>query len=125
VARTRILIAAAVAVAYVVVAVGSSLLNISANSDHLSVNLSFNQLTNWLIAIVGLLIAIGLCGRYAWAWWLGLAASAFQLYRLVSRVWAQNSLNHLPGTHVFLLFGLLFAFLLLLISPKAMASCNR
>jgi len=125
VARTRIVLAAFVAVVYLAVTVGNAILHISGNGSHLSLNINFNQLANWLIAIVSIMVAIGLCGRYAWAWWLGLAAGGFQLFRLVRRVLAQNSMAYLPSTHVFLLFGLLLIFLLLLISPKAMASCNR
>ena len=124
-ARTRIILAAVTAVVYVAAEVGNSLLNLAGNASHVSIQISLNQPVMWLIALCGLLIAVGLLGRYAWAWWLGLAASAFQLYRLGSRVINQYSLSHLPGMHVVLLFSLLVIFLLLLISPKAMASCHR
>jgi len=123
--RTRIILAAVTAVVYVAAVVGNSLLNLAGNANHLSININFNQPTLWLIALLGLLIAFGLLGRYAWAWWLGMAVCVFQLYRLVNRMVSHYSLSHLPGLHVFLLFGLLVIFLLLLISPKAMASCHR
>ncbi|MDE2427118.1 MAG: hypothetical protein KGM99_00215 [Burkholderiales bacterium] len=124
-ARPRIIIAALIAIVYVALVVGMSLIHFANTGNYLNLRLNIAQLSNWIIAIIGLLLAWGLWQRYAWAWWGGVAAAGFQLYRTVSWIVTHYSFSHLPGMHLLAITALLVAFLVLLLSPKAMASCNR
>ncbi|CAL95237.1 hypothetical membrane protein [Azoarcus olearius] len=118
-------LAALVAVVYVLLVLGGSLVRIALTGDFFSLRLNFVQPVTWLVCILGLLIAWGLWRCYAWAWWLGLGAVCFQLYRFGSWVVANYSLSHLPGSNVLLALFLLLVFLLLLLLPGTRAACSR
>jgi benzodiazapine receptor len=123
--RNRVRAASLVAVAYFALLVAGTLLHFAGGGEGVGLRVSFSQPVTWLTAVIAAVIAWGLWQRYAWAWWLGLAAAGFQLFRLGSWLIDHFSFSRPPGWRTLLVFGLLVAFLLLLLSPKARASCNR
>lgn len=116
---------ALVAVVYVVLVLGASLLRVTLTGDFFSFRLNFVQPITWLVCILGLVIAWGVWRSYAWAWWLGLAAAGFQLYRFGSWLLANYSLSYLPGPNALLPLLLLLGFLVLLLLPGTRAACSR
>ncbi len=102
-----------------------SLLNIGLSEAAISVRLNLVRPITWLIVILSMLIAWGLGKRYAWAWWLGVIGAGVQLGRIAWWVAQRHSLAHLPGTGVWLLAGMLLAFLALLLLPAVRRACGR
>lgn len=78
----------------------------------------------WVAILVAAVVAWGLAKRYAWAWWLGAAAAAFQLFRLVSW-YVQGPIGRVPGTLTLLAFASLVLLLVLLAQRKVRTACNR
>src|SRR5262245_1667054 len=37
----------------------------------------------WVVLLIALLVMVGLFGRRAWAWWLGVAAAGYGVFRIV------------------------------------------
>lgn len=123
--RSRVRAASLVAVAYLALLVVGTLVHFAGSGGGAALRLSFSQPVTWLTAAVAVVIAWGLWQRYAWAWWLGIAAAGYQLFRLGGWLVDHFSFSRPPGWRVMLVFGLLVAFLVLLLSPKARVSCNR
>ena len=76
-----------------------------------------------LVFAIALLVAIGVWTRYAWAWWAGLAAAAFQMYRITFAYWHAGRIPH--AFAVLLALALLLAYLVLVLQRKARLACNR
>lgn len=78
----------------------------------------------WIAFVIAALVAWGLLKRYAWAWWLGAIAAAFQLFRIVSW-YVQGPIGRVPGTYTLLAFGLLTLLLVLLVQRRVRTACTR
>lgn len=79
----------------------------------------------WIVLVIALLLLFGLWRRQAWAWWLGVAAAAFGLFRIVS-AWMQGpGFGRVPGAWTLIALGLLVAILLLLAPRSARLAANR
>ena len=102
-----------------------SLLNIGLSEAAISVRLNLVRPITWLIVILSMVVAWGLGKRYAWAWWLGVAGALVQLGRIVWWAAQRHSLAHLPGTGVWLVAGILLAFLVVLLLPPVRRACAR
>ncbi|NML48594.1 hypothetical protein HHL11_32930 [Ramlibacter sp. G-1-2-2] len=76
-----------------------------------------------LVFAIALLVGIGVWARYAWAWWVGLAAAVFQIYRITIGYWHAGRIPH--AFAVLLALALLIAFLVLVLQRKARLACNR
>ncbi|AEG92017.1 hypothetical protein [Ramlibacter tataouinensis] len=122
---TAIRLAALVAVAYALLLLSGGLIGVAGGGSRLSLSVSLAQPVTWLMALLSLLIAWALWSRYAWGWWLGLAAALFQLWRIVSAIIARPGYPQLPSPGTLLVLGLLVAFLILLFLPRARAACSR
>lgn len=122
---TSIRIAALVALAYGLWVLVGGPIHVGAGSEALTMRLSLANPIAWLIGLVALLIAWALWMRYAWGWWLGLAAALFQGWRIVYPMFAGAGAPRLPGTTTLLVLALLVIFLVLLFMPKARAACSR
>jgi translocator protein len=118
-------VASVIAVTYVVVALGSALLHFSSGGHAYTIRFNTTHLILWLEAILAIIIAYGLWQRYSWAWWLGIGAAAWQLFRLGSRIFKHFSLSHPPGAITLFIAALLIGFLVLLFQSKTRTSCNR
>ena len=94
------------------------------SADALTMRLSFTQPIAWLVGLVAVVLGVALWMRQAWAWWLGLAAALVQAGRILYPMVAQGTLR-LPSAATLLVLALITAFLVLLLLPKARASCDR
>ena len=79
----------------------------------------------WIVLLVTVLVAYGLFRRCAWAWWLGLAAALYQLFRIASAYLQGPSAGRVPATPVLVSLVLLLVFVLLLLPRKARLAANR
>lgn len=86
---------------------------------------SLSQPTMWIALLVAALVTFGLWKRYAWAWWLGVAAAAYQIFRIVSAHVQARGLAQLPGTPTLIALALLLLLLVLLLPRRARLGCNR
>jgi benzodiazapine receptor len=86
---------------------------------------SLSRPTVWIALLVAALVAFGLWKRYAWAWWLGVGAAAYQVFR-ITMAWGQGrGFGHLPGFATLLALALLLLLLVLLLPRKARLGCSR
>jgi uncharacterized membrane protein (DUF2068 family) len=79
----------------------------------------------WVVLVIALLLLVGLWRRQAWAWWLGVAAAAFGLFRIVSAYVQGPGFGRVPGAWTLIALGLLLAILLLLAPRRARLAANR
>jgi uncharacterized membrane protein (DUF2068 family) len=82
------------------------------------------QPTLWVALLLAAVITFGLWQRYAWAWWLGVAAACFQLFR-IGDAWFDRGLSRVPGTPTLIALALLLVLLVLLLPRRSRLGCNR
>lgn len=124
-AITRIHLAAATAVAYSVVVLGGTLVRFALTGDAFTLRFSFSQPATWIAGLVAVLVAWGLLKHYRWAWWLGMGAAAYQLYRVGSWIVDHFSFSRPPAFGPLLVGLLLLTFLVLAFPSHVRASCSR
>jgi benzodiazapine receptor len=123
--HTRIHLASLVAITYVAVVLGGTLIHFVNTGDAYTLRFSLTQPTTWVASIVGAVVAWGLWQHFAWAWWLGIGAAVVQLFRVGTWVVEHYSSSRSPSIGVSLVVALLLAFLALLLPSKVRASCSR
>lgn len=123
--NVRLYLALLAAIAYLVVVPGDALFRAALSGDALTMRVSFSDPLSWLITALVVLIIFGVWKRYAWAWWLGVAAAALQLVRMAMWVAQHHTLSRLPGEGTLLVLGLLLTFLVLMLSPGMRMACRR
>ena len=79
----------------------------------------------WIVLVIALLVLFGLFGKKAWAWWLGVGAASFGIFRIVSAYVQGHGFGRLPGAWTLIALALLLAMLLLLMPRKARLAANR
>lgn len=79
----------------------------------------------WVVVLVAAVVAFGLWKRYAWAWWLGIAAAGYQLFRIVASYVQGPAFGQLPRASTLVSVVLLAAILALLFTRKARLGANR
>lgn len=122
---TAIRLAALLALGYGLWVLAGGPLHVGAGGGTMSLRVSAGHWVSWLVGLLSLLLAWGLWARYAWAWWLGLAAALVQGWRLVSAHVVQHGAVRVPGVTTLVVLALLLVFIVLLFMPKARAACNR
>ena len=122
---TSIRLASAVSFGYAVWVLAGRAVQLSGGSQAVTLRLQIDQPITWLVGLIALAIALGLWIRYAWAWWLGLAAALFQGWRMAWPLVSGAGAPRLPGTVTAVVLALLLVFVVLLLMPKARATCNR
>lgn len=80
--------------------------------------------TIWIALALAAFVTFGLWKRYAWAWWLGVAAACFQLFRIFD-AWYDRGLARVPGVPTLIALALLLLLLVLLLPRRARLGCNR
>lgn len=123
--NARFFLAIVVAIVYLVAVPGTSLFRAAVSNDALTLRVSFGTPLLWLTTAVIVLIIFGVWKRFAWAWWLGVAAVGFQLVRMGLWVSQHYSLSRLPGEGTLLVLGLLVSFLVLMLLPGTRMACRR
>lgn len=86
---------------------------------------SLAQPALWIALLVAALVTVGLWQRRAWAWWLGVAAAGYQIYRIASAYIHGRGFGHMPGFATLLALALLLLILVLLLPRKSRLGCNR
>ena len=81
----------------------------------------FAQPHVWIALLIVVLVTYGLWKRHAWAWWLGIAAAGYQVFRIASA----NGLSRVPGTATLIALALLLLVIALLLPRRARLGCNR
>lgn len=79
----------------------------------------------WIVLLIAGLVAWGLWKRYAWAWWLGIAAAGYQLFRILWSYIHSPVFGHLPRASLLVSITLLLLILVLLLTRKARLGANR
>lgn len=79
----------------------------------------------WVVLLVAILVAWGLWRRYAWAWWLGVAAAGWEVFVIVRGYVEGRGFGHLPAPSTLLALGLLLFMLALLFQRRARAAASR
>jgi hypothetical protein len=122
---TQLRLAALCAFAYAVLAV-SGLVHHFQRTGSLRVLLrGLMQAQLWIVLLVALLVTFGLFCRQAWAWWLGVAAAAFGVFRIVSAYVQGPGFGRVPGAWTLIALALLVLILVLLAPRKARLAANR
>lgn len=124
-ALTRTHLAAATAAAYAALVMSGTLIRVMLTDEAFTLRFSLTQPLTWLVGVIALLVAWGLVKHYRWAWWLGMAAAAFQLYRVVSPMVEHFAFSRPPAAGPLLVAGLLLGFLVLAFPAQVRASCSR
>jgi translocator protein len=86
---------------------------------------SLGQPGLWIVLVVAGLVAYGLWQRHAWAWWLGIAAAGYQLFRIVSSYVQSPLFGQVPRPSMLVAVVLLVLILVLLFTRKARLGANR
>jgi len=122
---TQLRLAALCAAAYALLAV-SGLVNHFQHTGSLRVLLrGLMQPQLWIVLLVAGLVVFGLLGRQAWAWWLGVAAAAFGVFRIVSAYVQGPGFGRVPGAWTLTALALLLLILVLLVPRRARLAANR
>lgn len=124
-AITRIHLAAATAVAFSAIVLGGTVIRIVLSGDALMLRFSFSQPLTWIMGLIGILVAWGLLKHYRWAWWLGMGAAAYQLYRVGSVLVEHFSFARPPAFWPLLIALLMLTFLVLAFPAHVRTSCSR
>jgi hypothetical protein len=117
-------IAGAIAATYVLVVLGGMFLHYLTTGELGTLRYSLMLPATIAAISIGSLVAWGLWKRFAWAWWLGLIAVVFQLYRFSGWFSARLSGGQAPVAS-WVIAGLLVAFLCVLLTKEARRSCSR
>ncbi|MBI5784493.1 MAG: hypothetical protein HZA64_03460 [Rhodocyclales bacterium] len=117
-------LASVVAAAYVVMVVGGMLLHFINTGELGTLKYSLMLPATLAAILVGGVVAFGLWHRFAWAWWLGLAAVGAQLVRFGSWFIDRLSVGGAPMAS-WVIAVLLLLFLVLLLSKATRQQCTR
>jgi len=124
-ATNRLRLASVTAATYLVVVLGGTLVRFANTGDAFTLRFSLTQPATWIAAFIAAIVAWGLWRHYKWAWWLGVAAAGYQLFRVLSWIVGHFSFSRPPGFGPLLVTVLLLAFLVLVFPSNVRASCNR
>lgn len=86
---------------------------------------SFAQPAFWVVLLVVALAVYGLWKRQAWAWWLAVAAAAFQFFRIASAWMTSRGWPFVPGPATLVALALLLLILVLVLPRNARLAANR
>jgi hypothetical protein len=122
---TALRLAALIAIGWGLWVLAGGPLHFGAGTAGVSLSLRFSHALAWLVGGIAVVIGCALWMRQAWAWWLGLAAALFELWRLLWPIFSRGGAPRWPGATTLLSIALLIAFVALLFVPKARAACSR
>jgi len=124
-AHTQIRFASLTAAAYGALLVSGIVHHFQRTGSFRALAHSLSQPTVWIALLVAALVSFGLWKRYAWAWWLAVAAALYQIFRIASAYLQGRGFGHVPGFATLLALALLLLLLVLLLPRKARLACNR
>ena len=124
-AHTQIRLASLTSAAYGALLVSGIVHHFQRTGSFRALANSLSQPTVWIALLISALVTFGLWQRYAWAWWLGVAAAAWQVFRIVMAYVQGHNFGNLPGVATVIALALLLLVLVLLLPRKARLGCNR
>lgn len=124
-ANTQLRLASLCAVAYGAVIASGIIHRFQLTGSFRALAHSLSQPPVWIALLLAALVAWGLWKHYAWAWWLGVAAAGYQVFRIVSWYVMGRHFWRVPGFPTLLALGLLLTMLVLLFQRKARAGASR
>lgn len=124
-ANTPLRLASLSSAAYGLLVVSGIVYHFQRTGSFRALGASLSQPAVWVVLLVAVLVAYGLWKRYAWAWWLGLGAAGFQLFRIVSAWMQGRAFPRLPGFATLLGIAILLLIVVLLLQRKARLGANR
>jgi hypothetical protein len=86
---------------------------------------SLGRPTVWVALLVAALVTWGLWKRYAWAWWLGVAAAGYQLFEILWPFVQGRGFGRVPGFYTLVALGILLLLLVLLFQRPARLGANK
>jgi benzodiazapine receptor len=123
-AHTQIRLASLSCAAYGALLVSGTVYHFQRSGSFRALAHSLAQPTLWIALLIAALVTFGLWKRYAWAWWLGIAAAGFQIFRIAC-AYLQRGFGHMPGFPTLIALALLILILVLLLPRKSRLGCNR
>ena len=117
-------LASVIAAAYVAMVVGGMLLHFLTTGDFDTFKYSLMLPATLGAIVIGSVVVFGLWRAFAWAWWLGIIAAAFQLTRFSSWLITRMSTGSVPVASWIIAF-LLFSFLCVLLIKATRQQCSR
>ncbi len=123
-AHTQIRIASLTAAAYGALLVSGAVYHFQHTGSLPALVRSLSHPALWIALLVAALVTFGLWKRYAWAWWLAIAAAVFQGWRIVSG-WFARGFEHVPGMPTLIALALLLLMLVLLLPRRSRLGCSR
>lgn len=124
-AHTQIRIASLSCAAYGALLVSGTVYQFQRTGSFRALAHNLAQPTLWIALLIAALVTFGLWKRYAWAWWLGIAAAAYQIFRIASAYVQGRGFGNMPGTPTLIALALLILILVLLLPRKSRLGCNR
>ena len=124
-AHTQIRLASLASAAYGALLVSGIVHHFQRTGSFRALAHSLSQPTVWIALLIAVVVAFGLWQRHAWAWWLGVAAAAWQIFRIGMAYVQGRNFGNLPGAATLIALALLLLVLVLLLPRKARLGCNR
>jgi hypothetical protein len=124
-ASTQIRLASLSCAAYGALLVSGTVYHFQHTGSFRALGHSLAQPSLWIALLIAALVTFGLWQRHAWAWWLGIAAANYQIFRIVSAYVYGRGFGHMPGFATLLALALLILILVLLLPRKSRLGCNR
>jgi benzodiazapine receptor len=123
-AQTQIRIASLTSAAYGALLASGIVYHFQRTGSFRALVQSVVQPAVWIALLLAALITFGLWKRYAWAWWLGIAAACFQVFR-IGDAWFDRGLARVPSTPTLIALALMIVLLVLLLPRRSRLGCNR
>jgi benzodiazapine receptor len=124
-AHTQVRIASLAAAAYGALLVSGTVHHFQRTGSFRALGHSLAQPTLWIALLIAALVTFGLWQRNAWAWWLGIAAAGYQIFRIASAYVYGRGFGHMPGVATLIALVLLLLIVVLLLPRPARLACNR
>jgi hydrogenase/urease accessory protein HupE len=123
-AQTQIRLASLTAAAYGALLVSGAVFHFQRTGSVPALARSLSHPALWVALLLAAVITFGLWKRYAWAWWLAIAAAVFQGWRIVAG-WFARGFAHVPGMPTLIALALLLVLLVLLLPRRSRLGCSR
>ena len=123
-AHTQIRLASASTAAYAALFVSGIVYHFQRTGSLRALAHSLSNPFVWITLVVAAVVTFGLWKRYAWAWWLGVAAAVYQLFR-IAEAWYSHGFSHVPGVPTLIALALLVLILVLLLPRRSRLGCSR
>lgn len=123
-AHTQIRIASLTAAAYGALLASGIVYHFQRTGSFRAMAQSLSHPPTWIALLLAAVVTWGLWKRYAWAWWLAVAAACFQGFRILA-FWFDRGLGRPPGVPTLIALALLVLLLVLLLPRRARLGCNR